>query len=428
MKKQPRITNPKVACVQKWFAEQGLLLAHNTHTGRTELWEYDYEKKKAIRKLNSNYRSVEGLYRAQSTHRLSYYNKKDELVEVKMYPSKWTDYCVQIALQYQYNPVTQAYKAIESVKPATSGSLLRTAFKLDYEVFAKAMIPQDRAEAYIDALSQLLLANMYRRNTDYGSEVHIAPILYSEKGGIGKSHFVKSISPCPDLVVQGVSGKLLGLSDTAVIGRKVYGMLVAELGELHLRNADLDIVKANITANEYHFSFKFRDDDNYPLSHIFIGTTNRDKFLLKDESGYRRFPIAPLCGHDDIAKAIEQMHAQRDSYIKQAMLAVENGEIGCTGEFTCEEFVDYQQRLGSLFAWNKNQNADDLADEIGYWLTRHNMWGKKWVQQLFVDEHCNGYKYWNQITWKMACEILEIKESGRLGGRRAWLAPERVEH
>lgn len=421
------IASPRIHAVHNFLLRNKVMLMRNTHTDMTELWEYNPETKSPVKKISNNWRSVEARWRGDALDKIFYQNKKGEDVSVKTSAAFWQDATCAIGGWYSYDPVDIAWADIRKATPATEGSLLRIAFKIDWRIFDEVLIKQERAVAYIDALSKLILANLYRRSTNAGCEVHIVPILYSLQQGIIKSHFCKLISPVPELVTQALSGKLLGMDDTAKLGRKIYGMLVAELGELHLRNADLDIVKANITANNLRFDFKFKDDDNYPRTDMMIGTTNRDKFLLKDESGYRRFPIAPLLGQEDIAKAIKDTQAQRDSYLMQAANAVEDGLISETGEFKDEEFIDYQHRIAQRFAWQNLEKAEEISEELHDWITENHMHGKSFAQRAFVKEKYNGKQHWRNQDWAAACEMLNIKPDGRIGGRRAWLVPEHIE-
>ena len=112
---------------------------------------------------------------------------------------------------------------------------------------------------------------------------------------------------------------VLGSKDAALQVRGVWGLEIAELSSVH--RADVERVKAFITRREDRFRPPYgRRVECWPRQLVFVGSTNRNEYLI-DETGGRRF-WGVACSAIDLKGA----ETTRDQLWAEAVTAYRAGE------------------------------------------------------------------------------------------------------
>ena len=140
--------------------------------------------------------------------------------------------------------------------------------------------------AYTRSVANYMWAALAGRVLSPGCKADAAVILVGEQY-VGKSFAVASIVPDKRFFTE------MSFADIEEdLSRKMRGKLIAEFGELkglHSQNKDTETIKAFISRQDEEWVPKYMEFTTvYPRRLLFIGTSNKEEFLL-DETGNRRF-------------------------------------------------------------------------------------------------------------------------------------------
>lgn len=141
---------------------------------------------------------------------------------------------------------------------------------------------------YATALSMYLFVALAGRVLDPGCKADITPVLLSPKQGTGKSSLVEALPPYYEWF-----GQVDLTKEDDDIYRALKGKVVLELPELRgLIGRDAQATKALLTQQVDRWVPKYREFEvEVPRRGIFIGSDNRNRFLV-DPTGNRRW--API--------------------------------------------------------------------------------------------------------------------------------------
>lgn len=136
---------------------------------------------------------------------------------------------------------------------------------------------------YTRSLGAYIWTALAGRVLSPGIKVDIVPILVGAQG-LRKSTAVAAMSPNPDWFCE-----ISFHEKEDVLARLMRGKAVAEIAELNgLRTKEIEAIKAFLARQREHWVPKFKEfSTTYPRRLLFIGTTNKDQFLM-DETGHRR--------------------------------------------------------------------------------------------------------------------------------------------
>jgi len=355
----------KAGALRLWYDRKGWELKFNAASGRVEVW-------KGGKILHADYTSIEKVDRSLARGEL-FYQPANNPKPINFSVADWRDYVLKVALDKEYNPVEDYFKALPTASKQPEVSIFERFFDIDYARFANAGIKQEDALAYVREVSHLLFVNLYRRATQAGCKYDQVTALYSEFGGIGKSDFVINLSPFPELVWEGCTGAILS-GDEVQLARKSRGKWVIQVNEVNLTSTNKEAYKSNITLQTYHYDEKFEGHRTYPRSDVMVCTTNVDRFLTKDESGYRRFLIVPVRFKEEMSSedAAAKMKEVRAKYFAAAIERFkEDGVYKPVGDLET-----IQSRLAASFAYDTTIEIDIMIDEVRDWIM-HNQDGEK---------------------------------------------------
>lgn len=135
--------------------------------------------------------------------------------------------------------------------------------------------------------------------------------------GIGKSKAIRMLVPNQAWFLD----KGFNVHDLDKTSENIQGAWIVEVGELKgMKMVDADALKQWLTQEQDHLCLKYvRRSQDFPRQCIFIGTTNRNRYL-NDETGGRRF-LPVQCGRIDVngiikerdqlwAEAVHLLHAE----------------------------------------------------------------------------------------------------------------------
>lgn len=143
------------------------------------------------------------------------------------------------------------------------------------------------AGAYTSAVSRYMWSALAGRVMQPGAKADMVPVLVGEQG-IRKSTGVAAIAPAVEHFVE---VRLDKRDEDAA--RELRGKLIGELGELRgLMSRDSEDIKQWIAKTHEEWVPKYQEFSvKVPRRLLFIGTTNRDEFLVDDTGNRRWLPV-----------------------------------------------------------------------------------------------------------------------------------------
>jgi Virulence-associated protein E/Bifunctional DNA primase/polymerase, N-terminal len=201
--------------------------------------------------------------------------------------------------------------------------------------------------AYIRGVSCYLWTAMAGRVMSPGCQADMTPVLIGTQGA-GKTSAVKAMVPSAEHFVEVRLDKRD--EDTA---RELRGKLVGEIGELRgLMSRDSEDIKAWISRTHEEWVPKYREFAvQFPRRLVFIGTTNRNEFLV-DDTGNRRWLPVKVGAVDVEAIRRDRMQLWAEARERFELLGV--------------EYHAAQELAGE--AHDEHMVSDSWSDVVAHWL------------------------------------------------------------
>ena len=275
------------------------------------------------------------------------------------------------------------------------------------------------ASPYAEAVSRYLWTALAGRVMVPGTKADMVPILVGG-GGVGKSTGIKALVPGNELACRVDLQK-----DDVDNGRKMRGCLVAEIAELRgLGTRDSESIKDFLSAEDDKWTPKFKEmSTRHPRRCVFIGSTDKDAFLVDSAANFRRW-LPVRVGKVDvwgIGQEREQLWAEAAGMFLMDGVAWEEAER--LGRVEHEQFTEVDSWLSMVLKWADGRvgdSAPDLADEEGSALT--------WAER--------GFSSGDALTWAVGLPTAGINRSTqmRMGAaltaagfkrERVWAGPDR---
>jgi hypothetical protein len=200
---------------------------------------------------------------------------------------------------------------------------------------------------YTQAVSRYLWTALAGRILKPGCKADMAPVLVSDQGW-QKSAAIAALVPDPEFFTE---LELDAGGDT--LTRLIRGKLVCELAELSgIGRADIEWLKQFITRQHEEWVPKYMEHTHrYPRRCLFIGTSNRDDFLV-DETGNRRwlpFRLDRKCDVEAIVRDREQLWAEGAEMFSEAGIRFADAEKLAVAEH--EQFTYHDSWETTIETW-----------------------------------------------------------------------------
>ena len=209
---------------------------------------------------------------------------------------------------------------------------------------------------YSKAVSLYIATAMAGRVMQPGCKADMVPVLVGAQG-CGKSTGVAALSPDPSMFT---TVSLANHDDNTI--RLMRGKLICELAELRgLSARDQESVKSFLSLGTDEMTEKYaKKTSRYPRRSIFIGTSNRDDFLIDDTGNRRWLPInVSSCDPIAIARDAEQIWAEaRDRFLSEGVLWAEAQRMAAEVHGDFMEVDVWEDRV---VRWMKNPTSQSYA-------------------------------------------------------------------
>lgn len=275
---------------------------------------------------------------------------------------------------------------------------------------------------YSREVSRLVFAGGIHRLYDPGCKFDSVPVLIGTKQGEGKSSVVRWLA-----IKDEWYGELTELEGARGV-ENIQGMWICELGELLAlqRAREVEAIKSYLSrqVDKYRVPYAERPE-SLPRRCIFLGTTNKERFLT-DKTGNRRFmPVrVDISGYDlykiekDCRAYIIQCWAEAKAKYNDAMTSlvpnralvdeiIENQQLAEEDDWREGMIRSYLEsmvapaKVCTLELWSKALRMGDLtrpslpeATTIGLIMQKHPKWKRSIKTMYFPD-------YGSQRGWEL---------------------------
>lgn len=214
--------------------------------------------------------------------------------------------------------------------------------------------------AYVLEVGKYIWSALAGRVLVPGVQADMVPVLVG-KQGVRKSTGIVAMAPAREFFSEFIFG-----DNETESARKMRGCLVGELAELRgLRSKEKEHIKAWLTRTHEEVRKLYKEfTTTFPRRHMFIGSTNDEKFLDEDPSGQRRWlPIRVGEGR------VERICEDRDQlWAEGAALFAENGGIWFAGaELLAREihaeFIEADAWEGLIMEWIDGMDGSGMLPE-----------------------------------------------------------------
>lgn len=303
----------------------------------------------------------------------------------------WRHFCrVYVAESPEHNPLAEWIAQL----PEWDG-VYRLPFVLDVLFWIEA---EGTNRMVAETVSAAIFVNLMRRGVSPGCEVQVMPILVSEGQGIGKSGFVKRLSPVREWYTSDVDPGM----DKQDFVTQTLGKWVIEVEEMAgVKARDLEKLKGQLSRPTDRIRLPYdRLATDFPRQSTMIGTANiTSKGILPvDESGYRRWGVVELLG----AKLTK---GEAEAYVddNRAQLFAEALAVIREDGARLASIIEPSTEIQDAFTANAKRHTpqDHQFDDVVAWLTanipageRHTMMALMTKYQVHrqkeLDEAVNG--------------------------------------